>query len=396
MHAGAYLIRLLEDQGVARIFTVPDESFLAALDGLHGSRTIETIICRQDAGAAMSAAATGRLTGRPGVALVAGGGGASCAAVGVHVARRDGAPMVLLVGLASPNVGDQPVIEPDAPTAAVGAMAKSFHILRSRSGLANLVAYAFHEALSGMPGPVVIGLPSDLLAGPAPDVAPNTADRGAPARAPAMAARTGLSEDVAFEIATRLAQAERPFIVIGGGGWSSRAAHRLQAFAELLNVPVATAPRRQDFIDNRSAVYAGHVGTGAPAGLVSALRDSDALLVIGAQASELAAAGILPINGRADGPALLQITATLGDAATSAQPVIQALCANQEAVDQLFLASQDLVAEAPALADPAHRVDRLRELHNAQVTARQPEPGPGTVQLGEVIRTVADTAPDAI
>ncbi|MEM8548804.1 MAG: thiamine pyrophosphate-dependent enzyme, partial [Pseudomonadota bacterium] len=239
-------------------------------------------------------------------------------------------------------------------------------------------------------------LPSDVLAGPAPDVAPNTADRAAPAPAPAMAARTGLSEDAAFEITTRLAQAERPFIVIGGGGWSSRAAHRLQAFAELLNVPVATAPRRQDFIDNRSAVYAGHVGTGAPAGLVSALRDSDALLVIGAVASELAAAGILPIDGRAEGPALLQITATLGDAATSAQPVIQALCANQEAVDQLFLASQDLVAEAPALADPPRRVDRLRELHNAQVTARQPEPGPGTVQLGEVIRTVADTAPDAI
>src|SRR5690606_20773061 len=69
-HGGKILIDQLEAQGVTTAFTVPGESFLAALDGLHDSNQIRAIICRQEGGAAMMAEAWGKATGKPGICFV--------------------------------------------------------------------------------------------------------------------------------------------------------------------------------------------------------------------------------------------------------------------------------------------------------------------------------------
>ena len=87
-HGGAILIDHLKARGVTRVFSVPGESFLAALDGLYDSG-IENIVCRQEGGAAMMAEADGKLTGRPGVLFVTRGPGATNASSGLHVAMHD-------------------------------------------------------------------------------------------------------------------------------------------------------------------------------------------------------------------------------------------------------------------------------------------------------------------
>ena len=96
-HGGQILVQALRANGVTRVFSVPGESFLAALDGLVDSG-IRNIVCRHEGGAAMMAEATGKLTGRPGVAFVTRGPGATNASAGVHVARQDSTPMILFVG----------------------------------------------------------------------------------------------------------------------------------------------------------------------------------------------------------------------------------------------------------------------------------------------------------
>ena len=96
-HGGKILIDQLEAQGAQSVFTVPGESFLAALDGLHDSNRIKTVICRQEGGAAMMAEAWGKLTGAPGVAFVTRGPGLANAMSGLHVARQDSTPMLLFV-----------------------------------------------------------------------------------------------------------------------------------------------------------------------------------------------------------------------------------------------------------------------------------------------------------
>jgi len=96
-HGGKILADQLAIEGVERVFSVPGESFLAALDGLYESG-IQNIVCRQEGGAAMMAEAHGKLTNRPGVLFVTRGPGATNASAGIHVAMQDSTPMVVFVG----------------------------------------------------------------------------------------------------------------------------------------------------------------------------------------------------------------------------------------------------------------------------------------------------------
>ena len=91
-HGGQILVDQLKIQGVRRVFSVPGESFLAALDGLYDSG-IENVVCRQEGGAAMMAEAHGKLTNTPGVLFVTRGPGATNASSGLHVAMHDSTPM---------------------------------------------------------------------------------------------------------------------------------------------------------------------------------------------------------------------------------------------------------------------------------------------------------------
>ncbi len=93
------VVDALVTHGVERVFCVPGESFLAVLDSLHDETAqIQTIVCRHEAGAANMAEAVGKLTGRPGIAIVTRGPGATHASIGVHTAFQDSTPMILLIG----------------------------------------------------------------------------------------------------------------------------------------------------------------------------------------------------------------------------------------------------------------------------------------------------------
>jgi acetolactate synthase-1/2/3 large subunit len=96
-HGGKILADRLALHGVDRVFSVPGESFLAALDGLY-DHDIQNVVCRQEGGAAMMAEADAKLTGRPGVLFVTRGPGATNASSGLHVAMHDATPMVVFVG----------------------------------------------------------------------------------------------------------------------------------------------------------------------------------------------------------------------------------------------------------------------------------------------------------
>ena len=96
-HGGQILVDQLKLRGVSRVFSVPGESFLAALDALHDAG-IQNIVCRQEGGAAMMAEADGKLTGQPGILFVTRGPGATNAAAGLHVAHQDSTPVICFVG----------------------------------------------------------------------------------------------------------------------------------------------------------------------------------------------------------------------------------------------------------------------------------------------------------
>src|SRR5438552_5472445 len=159
---GEVLIDQLVIHGVRHVFCVPGESYLAALDALHGS-PIAVTTCRQEGGAAIMAEAVGKATGRPGICFVTRGPGATNAAAGLHVARQDSTPMILFVGQIAREMREREAFQELDYRAVFGSIAKWVTEIDDPARIPELVSRAFFTATSGRPGPVVIALPEDML-----------------------------------------------------------------------------------------------------------------------------------------------------------------------------------------------------------------------------------------
>jgi len=158
-HGGKILSDQLVKLGVRRVFSVPGESFLAALDGLYDSG-IANIVCRQEGGAAMMAESYGKMTGQPGVCFVTRGPGATNASAGIHIAMQDSTPMVLFVGQIDNRHTDRETFQEVDYKAMFGPIAKWVAQIDDTDRLPEYIGRAFRVAMSGRPGPVVLALPA--------------------------------------------------------------------------------------------------------------------------------------------------------------------------------------------------------------------------------------------
>src|SRR5215475_10076754 len=207
-HGGKILVNQLEIHGAATAFTVPGESFLAALDGLHDSNRIKPVICRQEGGAAMMAEAWGKITGEPGICFVTRGPGIANAMSGLHVAQQASTPMVTFVGLPSLGHEDREAFQEFETKELLSSFVKWAAVIRQTERIPEYVSHAFHVARSGRPGPVVLGLPEDILAAEC-----ETKD----AKMAQIATLYPGSADMAT-LRMMLAKATRPLMIVGGPG----------------------------------------------------------------------------------------------------------------------------------------------------------------------------------
>ena len=273
---GRILVDQLELNGADLAFCLPGESFLPVLDALRDS-SIRLVSCRHEQGAANATEAYGKLTGRPGICIVTRGPGATQAAVGVHTARQDSTPMLLLVGQVPRGFRGREAWQELDYAQTFGGIAKAAWEVDSAERIPEHVARAFSLALSGRPGPVVLALPEDVLAEES-DVAD-----GAPVEAEHAAPR---SEDLA-RLGELLAAAERPLVIVGEGGWTAQTGEDVLAFCEASDLPVACAFRCQDFVDNHSRCYVGVLGVAMDDALAARVRDADLVLAVGGRLGEV-------------------------------------------------------------------------------------------------------------
>jgi len=275
--AAQLLVECLAAQECARIFTVPGESFLPVLDALHDRADIQTVTCRQEGGAAFMACADGAMTGRPGIAFVTRGPGATNASIGVHVAMQDSQPLILFVGDVARSMRDREGFQEVDLPAMFAPLAKWAARIDDAARIPEYVARAYAVAISGRPGPVVLALPEDMLSEAVADKAPRPfVHRTAQAPCP----------DALAALMAMIGDAASPVAIIGGAGWDARAREYFTAFSERLGLPVATAFRRQDAIAPDSPVYAGNLGYGPNPALAERIRTADLLLVVGARLGE--------------------------------------------------------------------------------------------------------------
>ena len=276
--AAALLVDCLTEQGCERIFTVPGESFLAVLDALPDAPGIDVVTCRQEGGVAFMACADGTMTGRPGVAFVTRGPGATNASIGVHVAHQDSQPMILFVGdVARGMQGREGFQEVDFP-AFFGPICKWAARIDDPARIPEYIARAYAVAISGRPGPVVLALPEDMLVEQVPAALTPRPAAVRPAQA--------VCPDAMRALLDMIGDAASPIAIIGGAGWNAKARTYFQQFAERIGLPVATAFRRQDAIAPDSPAYAGNLGYGPNPKLVERVRQADLIIAVGARLGE--------------------------------------------------------------------------------------------------------------
>lgn len=376
------LLNIFHNNGIDRVFLVPGESYLGILDALVDFPGIDTVVCRHEGGAGYMAVADGRLTGRPGVAMVSRGPGASNATIAVHTAQQDGVPMILVIGqIPAKDLRREAFQEIDYQKM-YGSIAKWVFEPTDPAQLAEVAFKAIRMATTGTPGPVVLVIPEDIQQQTAEQfnwlVSPQAAT---------LPSKTDLDAIVA-----RLHGAQRPLIIAGGSFEQPGGREALQAFARAWQIPVAVSFRRHDVFPNTDPLYAGELGLANAPAQIAAFNDSDFILALGTRL------GDIPTQGYSF-PSLPQPSQTLLHCYPDPRTVGLHYSADFGlACDptSLVVALTARVTGAASTPERTEWIARLRSLRETHSSWPERAPGDG-VDFTAVVRSLAAQAPrDAV
>ena len=375
MRAADFIVESLKAHGVKRVYCVPGESYLALLDALHGS-DIQVIICRHEGGAGFMALAEAKMTGIPGVVLVSRGPGATNVSIAVHMAEQDATPLIVIIGQVSRDEKYRFVFQEMDYGAVFGSFSKGVFELSDPQRLPEMLPRAFRLAAEGVPGPVILPVPEDMLR----DMVSNPQVLTYPA--PHFAASAANID----AIQNLLLRAERPLIIAGARLRGLKGAEALARFAAAQRVPVAVTWKSQDVFDNGSDLYAGHLDMGTPKALREILMTADLIIAAGTRLGDFATGGFAM-------PEAPQPKQTLVHIYPDSRPIGRVIRADlglvAEPADVLAALAQN------ARVAPAARERWISSVHGATVEAqnyllRNPTDG---VDFGEVTLALAKYAP---
>ncbi len=370
------LLSVLRDQGIDRVFLVPGESYLGILDALCDFPGIDPVTCRHEAGAGFMAVADARLSGRPGVALVSRGPGATNASIAVHTAQQDALPLILIVGQVPRADLRREAFQEIDYRRMYGTIAKWVYEATEPQQLAEAAFKAIRIATSGTPGPVVLVVPEDI----------QQQEVAQPRWVARARARTGPDVPTLRELSRRIESAERPLIVAGGTFEAHGGREALAALAEAWQIPVALSFRRHDLFSNLHPLYAGDLGLANSKAQIDAFRDSDLILALGTRFGDITSQGYsfpdLPC------PAQTFVHAYPDDHIVGLHfaPEFGLVCDPVELARALTPAANPAVPQARVAW--ASRLRQLRETHAAW-PQRTPEDGIDFVQVVKAVRAQA-------
>ena len=375
---GQILVQQLQRQGVDHVFCVPGESYLAVLDALHDTE-IAITVCRQEGGAAMMAEAYGKLTGRPGIAFVTRGPGATNASAGVHIAHQDSTPMILFVGQIERGMRGREAFQELDYRAVFSSMTKWSVEVDDAARLPELVARAFTVAMSGRPGPVVMALPEDML----------TELAMAPAAARVDALPCEPDPENVGDAMRLLAQAERPLVIAGGSRWDQQAVDRLVEMATASQLPVAVSFRRQSLFPADHPNYIGEIGVAADPALVAYARSADVILLLGGRLSELPSQSYTLLSIPQSRQKLIHVHPGIEELGRVYQAEIAI-----NATPAAFLRRWGMSAAAPVSKGPATALTEMRKAYETWNRSIKAQPGP--LNFGTVVQMLSDSLPETV
>ena len=284
------LVESLERAGTQILFGYPGGNVIDIFNLLPASK-MKFVLGRHEQGCVHMADGYARATGRPGVALVTSGPGATNAITGLGTANMDGVPLVLVSGqVPLSQIGTDAFQEADM-SGICRAVTKHSFLVKSADEIPETVAEAFYIATHGKPGAVVIDLPSDvqrsLCAAQYPErISLRAYHPECPVPPGSAAALAGLVN-----------RARRPVIYAGGGVIASGAAADLAALAAKAQIPVATSLMGVGSFDTRSPLALGMAGMYGTPAANAAIASADLVLALGVRFNDRMTAAFPPKSG---------------------------------------------------------------------------------------------------
>ncbi|MGC2062970.1 MAG: biosynthetic-type acetolactate synthase large subunit [Thermodesulfovibrionales bacterium] len=268
-------IECLKKEGVRHMFGYPGGVVLNIFDKLHDEKELELILTRHEQGAVHSADGYARATGKPGVALVTSGPGATNTVTGIATAYMDSIPMVIFTGqVPTLLIGNDAFQEADI-VGITRPCTKHNFLVKNVEDLAQVIKEAFYIAMAGRPGPVLIDLPKDVTTHKAEFVYPESVK---------LRSYNPTYEGNKYMIkqaAQMVARAKKPVIVAGGGVILSDASGELREFAEYADLPVTMTMMGLGGFPGSHKLSLGMLGMHGTYYANKSVQEADLLIAIG-------------------------------------------------------------------------------------------------------------------
>ena len=284
-NGGEALIRSLELEGVEVIFGLPGGAILPVYDPIIDS-PIRHVLVRHEQGAGHMAEGFAHATGRPGVAMVTSGPGATNIVTPLCDAYMDSIPMVVITGqVASPSIGTDAFQECDT-VGITRSVTKHNELVTRAEDIPLVIRQAFHIATTGRPGPVLVDIPKDIVDPNNPASAMDwywPSDADVASSLPGYRPTTKGHPKKVKEAVELILAAHRPVIYAGGGILKARAAEVLRELAELTDIPVVTTLMARGAFPDDHRLCLGMPGMHGNYTAVTAMQQSDLLIALGSR-----------------------------------------------------------------------------------------------------------------
>ncbi len=271
MKSSELFVKCLENENVERIYGIPGEENIDVMDALLDSK-VKFVTTRHEQGAAFMADVYGRLTGRAGVCLATLGPGATNLVTGVADANMDLAPIVAIAGQGSTKRLHKESHQILDLVNLFKPISKYSTQIRTGEIIPEVVRKAFKVAQTEKPGCSFIDFPENIAGSEIEDKEPLKVQSPVTPTPP---------ESILEQAAKVISNARYPMVMAGNGVIRADAEEQLVAFAEKLNIPVATTFMAKGCIPFSHDLSLGAVGLQASDFISCGFNRADVVICVG-------------------------------------------------------------------------------------------------------------------
>ena len=274
------IVKCLELEKVSYVFGYPGVAICPFFDSLE-STDIESILVRTEQNAAHEANGYARISGKPGVCAVTSGPGATNVITGIATAFADSIPLIVITGQVESRLLGSDVFQEADICGASESFVKYSYTLRNAEEIPKVFKEAFHIAMTGRKGPVLIDIPIDVQKASLrkfqyPDDLKMRTYKPTVQGNPVQIKR----------LFQRLLSVKKPILCVGGGVHLAGVSEKVREFSHKFNIPVVSTMMGLGTMQDLDPLYFGMVGNNGRSYGNKAMNRAELIIMMGARVAD--------------------------------------------------------------------------------------------------------------